>query len=54
MNPDACSHWALAQQPSAVAKLHVWMMGLLLVRLRSRVVIAAALEFSGVPGPSSK
>ena len=43
MNPDACSHWALAQQPSAVAKLHVWMMGLLLVRRRSRVVIAVAV-----------
>ena len=43
MIPDACAHWALAQQPSVVAKLHVWMVGLRLVRLRSRVVMAVAV-----------
>ena len=43
MVPDACSHWALAQQPSAAAKLRVETQGLSLVRVRSLVVMAVVV-----------
>ena len=44
MVPDACPHWALAQQPAAVVKLHVatrhvWIEGSLLERVRSLPVM---------------